>query len=135
MSFGTNLDQLGITAAGGNFASYIDNFNSGRFSDYRVYETNSGTTGGNTKIPYGFSSTFRWYQVPLRTGCIMDTNANLKLRWTSAANNNIDTAYEILRDAYFELTKQQLEATYRYFEDSDITTFVQYRSTDKAIGR
>jgi len=135
MSFGTNLDQLGITAAVGNFASYIDNLNSGRFSDYRVYETNSGTTGGNTKIPYGFSSTFRWYQVPLRTGCIMDTNANLKLRWTSAANNNIDTAYEILRDAYFELTKQQLEATYRYFEDSDITTFVQYRSTDKAIGR
>ena len=50
-------------------------------------------------------------------------------------NNNITTAYQIMRDAYFELTKQQLADAYDYFDDSDITTFVEYRATDKAIGR
>lgn len=134
MSFPNTLRDLGLTAASSNFSDYINNFNSGRLSDYRVFETNTGTTGGNMFIPYGKSS-FKWNQVPLRSDCIMATNDSLRQRWTSGTNNNIDTAYEIMRDAYFELTKQQLEAAYRYFEDSDITTFVQYRSTDKAIGR
>ena len=100
-----------------------------------MFETNTGTTGGNTIIPYGNSEEFRWYYVPPRADSILFTDSDLRMRWGSTANNNIGIAYTILKDAYFRLTQQQLEAAYQYFEDSDITTFVQYRSTDKAIGR
>jgi len=135
MSFSLHLDNLGLTAAVSSHSQYMSNFNSGRLSDYRVFETNTGTTGGNTIIPYGNSRDFRWYLVPPRVDSILNTDQDLKLRWTSTSNTNIRTAYTILRDAYFRLTKQQLEAAYQYFEDNDITTFVQYRSTDRAIGR
>ena len=60
---------------------------------------------------------------------------SLKSRWISDANSGITAAYNILRDAYFELTKQQLQAAYDHFENNDITTFVEYRVTDKPIGR
>ena len=135
MSFSAHLDSLGLTAAVSSHSQYMSNFNSGRLSDYRVFETNTGTTGGNTIIPYGNSEEFRWYYVPPRADSILFTDSDLRMRWGSTANNNIGIAYTILKDAYFRLTQQQLEAAYQYFEDSDITTFVQYRSTDKAIGR
>lgn len=135
MTFRSYLSDLGLDAAGDHFNSYMNTFNSGRFSDYRVYESSTGLTGGNTVIPYGNTGTFRWYLVPLRSGCIMQQNTNLRSRWLSDANNNIGVAYQILRDAYFELTKQQVSAAYQYFEDNNITTFVEYRSTDKSIGR
>lgn len=135
MTFPSYLVDLGLTAASDHFASYTNTFNSGRFSDYRVFESNVGLTGGNTVIPYGMTGTFRWYLVPLRTGSILETNTDLRSRWISDTNSSIDVAYRIIRDAYFELTKQQLAAAYQYFEDNDITTFVEYRSTDQPIGR
>lgn len=135
LSFGSYLSDLGLTAAATNFSEYSNNLNSGRFSDYRIFETNTGITGGNSQIPYGFFGEFRWYQVPLRSTSILNTDANLKSRWVSDANSGITTAYNILKDAYFELTKQQLQAAYDHFEDNDITTFVEYRATDKPIGR
>ena len=135
MSFSTHLADLGLTAAVSSHSQYMSNFNSGRLSDYRVFETNTGTTGGNTIIPYGKSGEFQWNLISPRADSILYTDSDLQMRWGSTANNNIGIAYTILKDAYFRLTKQQLEAAYQYFEDSDITTFVQYRSTDKAIGR
>ena len=135
MSFSSHLADLGLTAAVSSHSQYMSNFNSGRLSDYRVFETNTGTTGGNTIIPYGKTGEFQWNLISPRAGSILYTDSDLQMRWGSTANNNIGIAYTILKDAYFRLTKQQLEAAYQYFEDSDITTFVQYRSTDKAIGR
>jgi hypothetical protein len=135
MSYGSYLIDLGLTMANNNFNEYSTVLNSGRFSDYRVFESNTSPYGGNTQIPYGNTYEFRWYLVPLRSDCIMSTNQELRSRWLSSTNNNIDTAYRIMRDAYFELTKQQLAAAYAYFNSSNITTFVEYRATDKAIGR
>ena len=135
MSTPNYLDDVGLTAAAASHGNYKSIFNSGRFTDYRVFENNTGTTGGNTVIPYGFTGAFRWNLVPLRTSSILNTDQSLKSRWISDSNNNITTAYQIIRDAYFELTKQQLDAAFYYFEINDITTFVEYRATDKAIGR
>jgi hypothetical protein len=134
MSFGSYLDQMGITASAANFTEYMNKFNSGRFSDYRVFETYTGFSGGNSFIPYG-KAYFKWNFVPIRSGSILDTNQELKQRWKSPTNDDITTAYEIIRDAYFELTKKQIQAAYDYFTANNITTYVQYRSTDKAIGR
>jgi hypothetical protein len=128
-------EEYGLTAAGSEHTNYLNTFRSGRFSDYRVYETNTGLTGGNTKIPYGFNGTFRWYLVPLKEESIMYKNASLRDRWVSSINNNITTAYKIIRDAYFELSKEQLAAAIQYFEDNNITTLVEYRSTDQFVGR
>ena len=135
MSTPNYLVDLGLTLTTSNFSEYSTKFNSGRFSDYRVFESSTSATGGNTQIPYGNSNTFNWFLVPLKSDCIMRTDSGLYSRWTSQVNNNITTAYKIMRDAYFELTKQQLADAYDYFDDSDITTFVEYRATDKAIGR
>jgi hypothetical protein len=134
MSFRSYLADLGITASI-DLAEYMSNFNSGRFSDLRVFETNTGTTGGNSYIPYGNFGPFQWNLVPIRQSSILYTNDSLRDRWGSTANAGITTAYTILRDAYFELTKQQLQAAFDYFENDDITTFTEYRSTDKQIGR
>jgi hypothetical protein len=134
MSYPVYLTDLGITASI-DHGVYMTNFNSGRFSDMRVFETNTGITGGNSFIPYGNFGEFRWYLVPLRESSILYTDNSLRSRWTSSANAGITTAYTILRDAYFELTKQQLQAAFDYFENDDITTFTEYRSTDKQIGR
>lgn len=135
MSFSSTLTDLGLPAAASNHGTYMSNLNSGRFSDYRVFETNTGITGGNTKIPYGNFGNFKWYLVPIRTGSILQTNTDLLSRWTSEANVGITNAYQILRDAYFELTKEQLAAAYEYFEDEEISTYVEYRSSDREIGR
>jgi hypothetical protein len=134
MSFRSYLADLGITASI-DLAEYMSNFNSGRFSDLRVFETNTGTTGGNSYIPYGNFGPFQWNLVPIRQSSILYTNDSLRDRWGSTANAGITTAYTILRDAYFELTKQQLQAAFDYFENDDIATFTEYRSTDKQIGR
>ena len=113
----------------------MNRFKSGRFSDYRVFETNTGLTGGNTKIPYGFNGEFRWYTVPLNEDSIMYKNEEFRNRWQTITNNNINVAYSILRDAYFELTKEQLASTIKYFKDNKITTLVEYRATDQFVGR
>ena len=135
LSFAEQLFDFGLTAAEAEYSNYQTIFNSGRFSDYRVFETNTGLTGGNTKIPYGFNGEFRWYQVPLNQNSIMYTNEELRYRWGSPTNNNINVAYSILRDAYFELTKEQLAYVADYFADNKITTLVEYRSTDQFVGR
>ena len=135
MTFPETLDDFGLTGAVSEHTNYFNTFRSGRFSDYRVYETNTGLTGGNTKIPYGFNGTFRWYLVPLKEESIMYKNASLRDRWVSSSNNNITAAYKIIRDAYFELSKEQLAAAIQYFEDNNITTLVEYRSTDQFVGR
>ena len=135
MRFDSYLHDIGLTGSISNHASYKSTFNSGRMSDYRVYETNTGTTGGNTKIPYGFAGTFDWFTIPLRSGCIIQRNASLSGRWIDPLNNNISTAYKIMRDAYFELTKEQILATKQYFATEKITTLVEYRATDKFVGR
>lgn len=126
---------FGMTAASTDFNSYLSIFNSGRFTDYRVYETNIGLTGGNTKIPYGFNGTFRWYQVPLNKKSIMYTDTTLRDRWTDSTNDNIRTSYSILRDAFFELTKQQLNKTNDYFNTNKITTLVDYNVNEVSVGR
>jgi hypothetical protein len=100
-----------------------------------VYETNAGLTGGNTKIPYGFNGTFQWHLVDLNQNSILYNNSTLRNRWQNTSNNNISTAYKIIRDAYFELSKEQLAAATEYFAENDITTLVEYRSTDQFVGR
>ena len=135
MHFAEALSNFGITAANSDHANYLSTFRSGRFSDYRVYENNNGLTGGNTKIPYGFNGEFRWYLVPLNEQSIMYKNTGLKNRWQSERNDNIETAYVIMRDAYFELTKEQIRQAYAYFTANKITTLAEYRSTDKLVGR
>jgi hypothetical protein len=135
LTFSENLEDLGITAAATDHSNYFNTFRSGRFSDYRVYETHTGITGSNTKIPYGFNGTFRWYQVPLNRESIMYKNASLQGRWISPSNDNITSAYKIIRDAYFELSKEQLAAAMKYFADNNITTLAEYRLTDRPIGR
>jgi hypothetical protein len=129
------LSDFGLTLTDPHTSEYLNTTNSGRFSDYRVFETNTGITGGNTKIPYGFNGSFKWYGVPLNSSCIITRNLSLRSRWLSTTNDNINTAYEILRDAYFELTKEQISATKAYFVSNDITTLVEYRATDKSVGR
>jgi hypothetical protein len=126
---------LGLTGAASDFSNYLNTFKSGRFSDYRVYETNAGLTGGNTKIPYGFNGTFQWHLVDLNQNSILYNNSTLRNRWQNTSNNNISTAYKIIRDAYFELSKEQLAAATEYFAENDITTLVEYRSTDQFVGR
>lgn len=135
MSYYNAIEDFGLTGAASEFSSYYSTFNSGRFSDYRVYETNNGLTGGNTKIPYGFNGTFRWYQVPLNTESILYKNTNLRDRWASSSNDNINTAYVILRDAYFELLKEQLSAAEDYFDSNQVTALSRYKSTDQNVGR
>lgn len=135
MRFPSYFVDLGMTASAENYSEYRLNLNSGRFSDYRIFESNTSPLGGNRKIPYGFSGEFRWYEVPLNRNSILFTDSSLLMRWGSTANNNISVAYEILRDAYFKLTEEQIKATIAYFDANDITTFVEYRSTDKQIGR
>lgn len=129
------VDGFGLTAADSEHSNYLNRFKSGRFSDYRVFETNTGLTGGNTKIPYGFNGEFRWYLVPLNEDSILYKNISLRDRWQTTTNNNINVAYSILRDAYFELTKEQLASTIKYFKDNKITTLVEYRATDQFVGR
>jgi hypothetical protein len=131
----TPPSEWGLSSADANHAQYKNLFNSGRFSDFRVFETNTGITGGNTKIPYGFSGEFSWYLIPVNPNSILETENALNLRWKSESNNNIFTAYEIIRDAYFLLIKRQLEATLKYFADNKITTLVEYRDTDSFVGR
>ena len=135
MRFGSYFVDLGMTASAENYNEYRLNLNSGRFSDYRIFESNTSPFGGNTKIPYGFTGEFRWYEVPINRKSILFTDTDLSMRWISSTNNNISVAYEILRDAYFRLTEEQIKATLAYFDANDITTFVEYRSTDKQIGR
>ena len=136
LTFSTFLtDDLGLTAAASDYSAYYDNLRSGRFSDYRVFETNSGLTGGNTKIPYGFAGTFKWNVIPLNTKSILYTNVSLRDRWISTQNNSTKSAYVILRDAYFELAKEQLNAASNYFKNYNITTLVEYRATDQFVGR
>ena len=132
---GSMLSDFGLTLTAPHTSEYLNTTNSGRFSDYRVFETNTGITGGNTKIPYGFNGSFKWYGVPLRSSCIIARNLSLRTRWLSTTNDNINTAYEIFRDAYFALTKEQISATKAYFVSNDITTLVEYRATDKHVGR
>ena len=131
----TLSEDLGLTAAETDHSNYFNTFRSGRFSDYRVYESNTGLSGGNTKIPYGFNGTFRWYLVPLNQESIMYKNTSLRDKWVDPSNISIGSAYRILRDAYFELSKEQLAAATEYFEDNNITTLVEYRSTDQFVGR
>jgi hypothetical protein len=131
----TLSETFGFTGADAHFNSYKSEFNSGRFSDYRVYETNTGNTGGNSVIPYGYNGTFNWNYVPLRSGCVLKETPDLLLRWTSDSNNNIKTAYEILRDAYFQLTKDQILSIVEFFKAEEIDTFPTYSVTDTAIGR
>lgn len=136
LTFPTYLSEdLGLTAAASDYSSYHNNLRSGRFSDYRVFETNSGLTGGNTKIPYGFNGSFKWHLVPLNTESILYKNVSLRDRWTSTQNNTIKSAYVIMRDAYFELLKEQLSAVSEYFSENNVTTLTEYRSTDKSVGR
>ena len=135
MSFAEQLSDFGLTAADSEHSNYLNTFRSGRFSDYRVFETNTGLTGGNTKIPYGFNGEFLWYAVPLNEDSIMYKNEEFRNRWQTTSNNNINVAYSIMRDAYFELTKEQLAAAAEYFADNKITTLVEYRSTDQFVGR
>jgi hypothetical protein len=128
-------EDLGLTGAESDHTNYDNTFKSGRFSDFRVYETNTGLTGGNTKIPYGFNGTFRWYIVPLNEESIMYKNTSLRDRWADPSNNNIGSAYRIMRDAYFELSKEQLAAAIKYFKDNNITTLAEYRASDQFVGR
>jgi hypothetical protein len=131
----TLSENFGLTAAETDHSNYFNTFRSGRFSDYRVYESNTGLSGGNTKIPYGFNGTFRWYLIPLNQESIMYKNTSLRDKWVDPSNISIGSAYRILRDAYFELSKEQLAAATEYFEDNNITTLVEYRSTDQFVGR
>ena len=131
----TLSEDLDLTAAETDHSNYFNTFRSGRFSDYRVYESNTGLSGGNTKIPYGFNGTFRWYLIPLNQESIMYKNTSLRDKWADPSNISIGSAYRILRDAYFELSKEQLAAATEYFEDNNITTLVEYRSTDQFVGR
>jgi hypothetical protein len=135
MTFSEQLFDFGLTAAEADHSNYLNTFRSGRFSDYRVFESNTGLTGGNTKIPYGFNGEFLWYAVPLNEESILYKNTNLRDRWQTTTNNNINVAYSIMRDAYFELTKEQLVAASEYFSDNKITTLAEYRSTDQFVGR
>lgn len=129
------FDMTGFTGADSYFTSYKNEFNSGRFSDYRVYETNTGTTGGNSVIPYGYNGTFAWNGIPLNPDSVLFNTPELYLRWISTSNNNIKTAYQILRDAYFELTKDQILSAVEYFQAEEIDTFRTYSITETSIGR
>jgi hypothetical protein len=135
LSFSGQMVEFGLSDASSDFTAYKNNLNSGRFSDYRVFETNTGVTGGNTKIPYGNFGNFKWYLVPVRQGSILQTDDSLYSRWTSTANVGITSAYEILRDAYFALSKAQIAAAYDYFDEDEITTYVEYRIGDTQVGR
>ena len=128
-------EATGLTAAAAHIPDYINYFDSGRFSDFRVFETNTGMSGGNTKIPYGFAGEFFWYLIPINDRSILWEELSLRERWVSTTNNNIFSAYSIIRDAYFLLIKRQLEAALKYFADNKITTLVEYRDTDKFVGR
>ena len=129
-----DLSALNLSIPSTNYATYLSLCSTGRLSEFRIFETNTGSTGGNTIIPYG-KTDFNWYLIPLNPNCIIATTPDLNNRWNNPVNNNNKIAYEILKDAYFELTKQQLIETLQYFATNKITTFGNYRSTDKAIGR